>query len=80
MLPFRRAINQNTVLVFNGSRPTYRGMLMKCPGPDRSGRAYERSEVIITLGGSVSGGWVGRTSLEETGGAVTFRRLSVSIT
>jgi len=31
MLPFRRAINQNTVWVFNGSRPIYTGMLMKMP-------------------------------------------------
>ena len=39
---------------------------------------YERGEVIITLGGSGSGRRVGPDLLEETGVAVTFRRLSVS--
>jgi|GEM_PF-2975620 len=30
-LPSRRAINQNTVWVLNGSRPIYRSMMMKMP-------------------------------------------------
>ncbi len=81
MLPFRRAINQNTVWVLNGSGPISRGMMMTMPrtGSMWQGGTKGARQSLPSADQCQVVGW-DRTFLQKTGVAVTDRRLSVSIT
>ena len=61
MLPFRRAINQNTVWVFNGSLTDLQGHADEnAQGPGSMWQGGTKGgEVIVTIGGSGSGRRVG---------------------